>query len=202
MNYCMQCGSADVCRRIPEMDNRPRCVCNSCGFVFYDNPRIIAGCVSSWEDDVLLCRRAIEPRSGLWTLPAGFMELDETAPEAAIRETGEEANARVRIDALLAIFSLPHVNQVFLMYRGGLCEDRHSPGVESTQTELFSEARIPWKELAFASVHYALRLFFRDRRCGDFRAHSGAVLRDANGSYRLTLDNEQPFPEIYSPPPR
>ncbi len=166
---------------IPPMDNRRRGVCSACGYVHYENPRVVAGCIPVWRRRVLLCQRAIEPRDGLWTLPAGFMELDETASQAAMRETLEEANARVALDSLFALFSLPHVNQVYLMYRARLLDGSFSPGPESRRVALFREDCVPWEELAFASIRYTLELFFRDRGRGAFAVHTGDVLRKGSG---------------------
>ena len=148
MKFCTQCGNA-VTHRIPEGDNRARYVCDSCDEIHYQNPRIIAGCLPVHEDRVLLCRRAIEPRSGLWTLPAGFLENGETVAEGATRETREEANASVKIVDLYTLFSLPHISQVYMFYLAHLTDLDFSPGEETLETRLFSEHEIPWDELAF-----------------------------------------------------
>lgn len=176
MKYCSACG-AQVSRRVPEGDNLPRYVCDECSRIHYQNPRIIAGCVAQWEDRVLLCRRAIEPRHGRWTLPAGFMENGETADAAAVRETLEEARARVELEHLYTLFSLPHINQVYLLYRGRLLDLEFAPGPESLEVELFREQDIPWDELAFPTITETLRLFFADRRRGRFEVHTGTISR-------------------------
>ena len=116
MNFCHQCGSADIEQKIPEGDNRLRYCCPECNEIFYENPKIVAGCIATWQNKVLLCRRAIEPRYGTWTLPAGFMENHETIQEAAARETFEEANAKVANLSLFAIYNLPHISQVYIMF--------------------------------------------------------------------------------------
>lgn len=176
MNYCSDCGST-VQLTIPAGDNRNRYVCSACGVIHYQNPRIIAGCLPVWQDQVLLCRRAIEPRLGLWTLPAGFMELDETLDEAARRETREEACAEVELDKLYLVFALPHANQVHMHYLARLTEPRFAPGIESLETGLFSEADIPWDELAFETVRRTLRYYFADRVLGEFPSRVEDIYR-------------------------
>ena len=135
MNFCSHCGET-VILKIPEDDNRQRYVCLSCEMIHYQNPKVVTGCLPVWEDKILLCKRAIEPRYGLWTLPAGFMELGETTVEAAARETMEEANARVNIQGLYVVINLPQVDQVFMMFRSQLLDLDFSPGVESLAVEL------------------------------------------------------------------
>ncbi len=140
----------------PEGDDRERLVCPDCGFVHYDNPRIVVGSVCVWEDRILLCRRAIPPRLGYWTLPAGYLELEESSTEGAMREAWEEARARIDIDALLAVYNLPRISQVQLIYRARLLSPDVAPGPESEETALFEWADIPWDEIAFPTVHWAL----------------------------------------------
>lgn len=175
MKYCSNCG-APVSRRIPPGDNLPRYVCDACQTIHYQNPKIVAGCIPEWEDKVLLCRRAIEPRYGLWTLPAGFMENGETTAQAAARETLEEANARVDRLSLYVLFNLPHINQVYLMFRGRLRDGRYSAGHESLEAALFTEREIPWQELAFPVIRETLRCYFDDRRAGVYRVHTGDII--------------------------
>lgn len=135
----------------------------------YENPKLIVGAIPEWEDGrILLCRRAIEPRHGLWTLPAGFMENGETTAEAAARETLEEANARVAIGELYSMHNLPYINQVHLLFRSRLLDLDFSPGVESLEVQLFSEDQIPWEMLAFRPVKYTLQHYFNDRERGKF----------------------------------
>lgn len=191
MKFCMQCGSGDVAHRVPDMDNRPRDVCGACGHIHYENPRIVAGCLAWWEDRLLLCQRAINPRNGLWTLPAGFMEAGETAAEAAERETHEEANSRVEIDKLYALLSLPHANQVYLVYLARMLTPECSPGLESQRVELLRPEQIPWDQLAFATMRYTLKFYMEDLRKGEFNTHVGDVLKDGDG-YRLRLHDAPP----------
>ena len=178
MNFCSQCA-APVVLRVPPGDDRPRHVCDACGAIHYRNPKIVAGCVPEHEGRILLCRRAIEPRSGLWTLPAGFMENGETTAEAALRETREEANARVEIDALFAYLDIPRINQVYVMYRGRLVDGEFHPGAESLETRLFEEAEIPWEGIAFPAIARTLELWFRDRRSRSFGTHTDVIRRRA-----------------------
>ena len=180
MRFCNHCGGP-LELRVPPEDNRERHVCSGCGSVHYQNPRIVAGCIPAWDDGILLCERANEPRAGLWTLPAGYMELGETTSEAALRETLEEANARVEIDDLYLVISLPHVDQVYMMYRARLLDLDFSPGAESTQVELFDPARIPWDRLAFGTIHQTLRFYLADKAEGVFRQRNGDLVRKADG---------------------
>lgn len=188
MKYCSHCG-APVVVRIPAGDNRPRYVCESCGTVHYQNPLIVTGCIAEWNDRILMCRRAIRPRYGLWTLPAGFMENGETVQEGAARETWEEARARVEPFALYTIFTLPHINQVYMLFRGRLAEPACGPTDESLEAGLFAEEVIPWRELAFPVVAESLRLYFNDRRNGGFGVHTGEIVRDGADfrRYRVAL---------------
>ena len=143
-------------RAIPDGDDRERLTCPDCGFIAYENPKMVAGSVVSVGDKIMLCRRAIEPRKGFWTLPAGFMELNETPEEGAMREAWEEARARIAINALLAVYSVPRISQVQLIYRATLAEPGFAAGPESLEVELFDWTDIPWSELAFPSVKWAL----------------------------------------------
>jgi ADP-ribose pyrophosphatase YjhB (NUDIX family) len=191
MNYCSQCGSAvEVC--IPEGDNRPRHFCPSCGAVHYQNPKVVVGCIPVWEDRVLLCRRAIEPRYGLWTLPAGFMENGETSLQGAARETLEEAGARVAVDGLYTLFNLPHINQIYLLYRSRLLDLEFAAGEESLEVALFREGEIPWEEIAFPVIRESLRLFFADRVNDEFPLRGGTIerLSGEERRFRVVLDNE------------
>ena len=174
MKFCCLCG-ASVELRIPPDDNRMRYVCASCGEVHYQNPKLIVGSIPEWEDKILLCRRAIEPRYGLWTLPAGFMENEETTAEAAARETLEEANAEVSINELYSLYNVPAINQVHLLFRASLLNLDFSPGAESLEVRLFSESEIPWDTLAFRPIHFALQHYFADRKNGKFQFHIGDI---------------------------
>lgn len=180
MNFCSACGASLKCY-IPAGDNRERYVCDECGTIHYQNPRIIAGCVLHWEDRVLLCRRAIEPRLGCWTLPAGFMENGETTREAAAREALEEARAIAEQLALYGIYNLRHIDQVYVMFRGRLRDGMARTGHESLEVGLFGEAEIPWQSLAFTVVRETLQHFFRERKQGRFGVHYGDIVRSSDG---------------------
>ncbi len=180
MKYCCYC-SAELIYAIPVDDNRHRYICHSCETVHYQNPKIVAGCIPVWKNEVLLCKRAIEPRYGYWTLPAGFMELGETSVEAGIRETVEEANARVKVEDLFAVFSLPYIGQVYMMFRASLLDLDFSAGVESLEVRLFKEEEIPWDELAFTTIQATLKSYFEDRKKGIFSLHTGDVIKTEAG---------------------
>ncbi|MCG8379887.1 MAG: NUDIX hydrolase [Proteobacteria bacterium] len=176
MKYCCYC-SAELIYEIPDDDNRYRYICRSCETVHYQNPKIVAGSIPVWEDQILLCKRAIEPRYGYWTLPAGFMELGETSLEAAIRETLEEANAKIEVEDLYAIFNLPYVDQVYMMFKSRLVDLDFSPGEETQEVKLFDEGNIPWNEIAFTTVKQTLKFYFEDRNNGNFRQHTGDIIK-------------------------
>ncbi len=178
MKHCPSCG-APVRYEVPADDNRPRAVCSACAGIHYQNPLLVVGTVPVWEDKVLLCRRAIEPRHGLWTLPAGFLELGESTDAGAARETLEEAGARVDMGPLYTMLNVVHVGQVHLFYRAALRDIDFAPGPESLEARLFDEAAIPWQELAFRTVKMTLKHFFADRLAGRFELHHGDV--DARG---------------------
>jgi len=166
VKFCSNCGES-VALRIPEGDNRERYVCDNCHTIHYQNPNIVAGCIPEWDGRILLCKRAIEPRYGLWTLPAGFMENGETTEQAAMRETREEAGAIVEITELYGLFSIPHISQVYMLYHGQLVEGEYNPGAESLECRLFDEHDIPWDKLAFPVVKETLERYFSDRRRGN-----------------------------------
>ena len=170
MKFCSNCA-AELSFAIPEGDNLPRHMCVSCGVVHYQNPKIVAGCIPLWEDQVLLCKRAIEPRYGKWTLPAGFMENGETVVQAAARETVEEAEAQVTDLELYGLFNMPHVNQVYIMFRGNLRTPDFGAGYESLEVRLVKEHEIPWDELAFPVMRRALNLYYEDRGRDHFPTH-------------------------------
>jgi ADP-ribose pyrophosphatase YjhB (NUDIX family) len=176
MKFCSVCGH-EVIARIPQGDNRERFVCDHCGTIHYQNPRNVVGTVPVWGEQVLLCHRAIEPRYGFWTLPAGFMEMGETTAEAAARETLEEAGARVEVQNLFTLLNVPHVHQVHLFYLARLVDPEFEAGEESLEVKLFDEADIPWDEIAFPTVSQTLRFFFADRATGDYGVHTGDIFR-------------------------
>nr|WP_298688131.1 NUDIX hydrolase [uncultured Dongia sp.] len=158
--------------RVPDGDNRLRQVCIDCGFIAYENPKVVVGAVVTWGPKILLCRRAINPRKGFWTLPAGFMELHESAEVGAAREAMEEANARIEIDALLAAYTIPRLSQVQLIYRARLVDPNISAGIESLEVGLFDYADIPWEDLAFPSVRWALTQYAEIKDRASFPAFS------------------------------
>lgn len=174
MNFCSNCGHK-IAVRIPNGDDKPRHVCDDCGTIHYKNPLMVVGAIPEWEDRILLCKRAIEPRHGFWTLPAGFMELGESTGEAAMRETLEEANARIELSGLYTMLSVPHVNQVHIFYRARLLDLDFGPGTESLEVALFPEAEIPWEKLAFRTVSTTLRHYYDDRGRQAFGVHTGEV---------------------------
>ncbi|AYH42879.1 NUDIX hydrolase [Azoarcus sp. DN11] len=174
MKYCSDCG-ANVTLRIPPGDTLPRHVCVSCGTIHYQNPKIVVGAIPEWGDRILLCRRAIEPRHGYWTLPAGFMENAESTAEAAARETLEEACARIEVGALFTLISVPHINQVHIVYRARLLDLDFGPGEESLEVALFEERDIPWDDIAFRTISLTLRHYFEDRRRGSFGTHNASI---------------------------
>jgi ADP-ribose pyrophosphatase YjhB (NUDIX family) len=161
--------------RVPVGDNRERLVCDGCGFVSYVNPKIVVGAVCLWEDKFLLCKRAIEPRKGYWTVPAGFMEERESVEEGAIREALEEAGADIEIGPLLGVYSVPRISQVHLMFVARMRSSRIEKGEESEEVRFFSWSEIPWDELAFPSVVAALRHFGEVRALEVFRTFVGAL---------------------------
>ena len=179
MNFCSNCGSSALEHSIPDGDTLPREVCSNCGTIHYQNPKVVVGCLPEWDGQVLLCKRAIEPRYGLWTLPAGFLENGETILAGAARETVEEARAQVEVGALYTVISLPQINQVYVMFRARLLDLGFGPGPESLEVRLFDEAAIPWNELAFRTITRTLRNYFLDRKLGEFPVHVSALERRA-----------------------
>lgn len=173
--YCRNCGQP-VETRVPPGDSLPRQCCNHCGMIHYDNPKLVLGTLPVWEGKVLLCRRAIEPRYGLWTLPAGFMENSETTAEAAQRETDEEAGAQIELLDLYTLISVPHISQIHGFYRARLLSAEFNPGEETLETGLFSEAEIPWDELAFRTVKQTLQHYFADRKTGIYPFRSFDII--------------------------
>lgn len=173
MNFCSHCA-APVELRIPEGDQRPRYVCTGCARIHYENPRIVVGCVPEYDGRILLCKRAIEPRVGYWTVPAGFLENGETLEQGAARECWEEALAKVEVRNLLAMVSVTHAHQVHVFFRAHLATPEFGVGVESLETELVEIEDIPWTDLAFRSTRYALDRYVADREAG----HEGHHLAD------------------------
>jgi ADP-ribose pyrophosphatase YjhB (NUDIX family) len=174
IRFCRHCGQP-VAYVVPPADNRPRASCAACGHIQYENPLNVVGTLPVWGEQVLLCKRAIEPRHGKWTLPAGFMELGETLEQGALRETEEEAGAPVELQGLFALMSVVRVGQVHVYFRARMLEPRWSPGDETLEARLFDERDIPWDELAFRTVSTCLRFYFDDRRRGRFDVHSADI---------------------------
>ena len=184
MKFCSVCGSDRIEHRVPDGDQLPRFVCAACGTIHYQNPKVVVGCLPHWEDRVLLCKRAIDPRLGLWTLPAGFLENGETLGNGAARETLEEAGARVELLPLYTVISLPQINQIYVMFRARLQDLDFAPGSESLEVRLFREDEIPWEELAFRTIVRTLRNYFLDRKRGGFPTRVS------------TLERKSPRPDL------
>ena len=175
IQHCRACGGAARYQTPPE-DNRDRATCTVCGTIHYENPLNVVGTVPFWQDQVLLCRRNIEPRRGLWTLPAGFMELGESTADGALRETVEEAGAHVEMLGLFSLLNVVRVGRVHLFYRARLLDTDLAPGPETIEAQLFAEAEIPWDEIAFRTSRRTLELYFADRRAGNFGFHAGDIV--------------------------
>lgn len=180
MIYCSNCGTK-VVEKTPAGDNRLRYVCDACNTVHYQNPKIVAGCIPALGNRLLLCQRAIEPRYGLWTLPAGFMENGESTEQAAVRETREEACATVDNLELYGVFSIPQISQVYMMFRASLTAENFHPGNESLDVRLFQEHEIPWSELAFPVVKKTLEHYFVDVKDNRFPVHVENIIRHPSG---------------------
>ena len=174
MKFCSNCG-APVALKVPAGDTLPRYMCDGCNTIHYQNPRMVVGCIAEWEDKILLCRRAIEPRYGLWTVPAGYMENGETTYQGALRETLEEANARVEIGPLYALYNIPHINQVYILFRARLLHFDVRAGAETLEARLFGEPEIPWDQIAFATVRNTLTHYYSDRKLGEYKFHMGTI---------------------------
>ena len=172
--FCSKCGSPTTIK-IPNGDNRNRAVCETCGAIFYENPKIVSGCLLSWKDKILLCKRATEPRAGYWTLPAGFLENYETVEAGALRETMEEAGAKTKHIQLFLMCNLPHISQIYMMYHGELLDGHYSAGVESLEVRLFEENEIPWDNIAFTVIEKTIKLYFKDKKQGSFGVHFDTI---------------------------
>lgn len=174
MKFCSRCGGS-LNLGVPEGDTRERHVCSACGNIHYQNPNIVVGCIPQWEGKIMLCRRAIEPRYGYWTLPAGFLENHESIEQGAARETLEEACAEVRIGNLLTIYSLPHISQIHMMYLAEMQSPHCAPGDESLEVMLVTEQEVPWGQLAFRTVELTLKAYFAGRLQGSFTLQQGVI---------------------------
>lgn len=171
IKHCRNCGTAVTYRLPDDGDTRERAVCPACSTIHYENPLNVVGTVPHWGDKVLLCKRNIEPRKGKWTLPAGFLELNETTSQGAARETDEEAGAQIELEGLYTVISVPRVGQVHMFYRARLLSDQFNPGAETMETRLYAEHEIPWDEIAFRTVKETLERYFADRRAGAYTVH-------------------------------
>ena len=176
IQHCRQCGSKVAYRLPDDGDAKQRAVCTDCKTVHYENPLNVVGTVAHWEDKVLLCKRNIEPRWGKWTLPAGFMELNETTAEGAARETVEEAGAVFEMQGLFSLINVARVGQVHLFYRARLLSDRFDPGFETLEARLFAQSEVPWDDIAFRTVRATLEMYFSDRRAGHYQIHAVDIL--------------------------
>lgn len=188
MKFCSLCGNS-LSVFIPPDDNRERHVCEHCGHIHYQNPRIIVCSIPTWENKVLLCKRAIEPRMGLWTLPGGFMENGETTQDAAMRETSEEACASIVVHELYSLFNVAHIDQVHLFYRATLLGPDFAPGAESLEVALFSAEEVPWHELAFPAVASTLQQYFLDLPLQAFALRLADIVLDADNSRHIKAHN-------------
>jgi ADP-ribose pyrophosphatase YjhB (NUDIX family) len=176
MNFCNQCGSR-VEKRIPPGDHLPRFVCDACGTIHYQNPRVVVGCVPEYQGRILICKRAIEPRRGYWTVPAGFMENAETLQQGAARECHEEALARVEIGSLLSLVTVIGAHQVHVFFRARLTEPQFGPGPESLEVKLVTPEEIPWGDIAFQSTIFTLQRYLEDRAAGREEHHFATLER-------------------------
>lgn len=173
MQFCSSCGAKVILSEIKD-DPFPRFKCVSCDTIHYENPKCVTGCLPVWEDEVLLCKRAIEPGFGQWTLPAGFLEKFETIEQGALREAKEEANIEVELQSLFSIYSVPHVSHVQIIFLAKLKKRRFRAGSETLEVDLFKEKDIPWKTLAFSSVEFVLKNYFNDMHQGKLKVHCGS----------------------------
>lgn len=174
MNYCSNCGQP-LFQGIPPGDDRERYFCKSCGYVAYQNPRMVVGALPEYDGRILMCRRAIEPCYGLWTLPAGYLENGESVTAGAVRETREEACADIANLTAYALFSIPHISQIYLIFRAELSGNAFASGAESLEVRLFRPDEIPWDRLAFRAIAATLRCYESDLAAGEFKFHVGEI---------------------------
>ncbi len=171
MKYCSDCGAA-VEHKIPPGDHLPRAVCPACRTVHYHNPKVIVGCIPEWGEQILMCKRAIEPRLGLWTFPAGFLEQHESSGQGAAREALEESRAIVTIGELFVVINVPYVSQVYMVHRAKLTAPQFGPTSESSEVVLMREDEIPWERIAFPTIWHSLKFFYADRKAGCENFHT------------------------------
>lgn len=172
MKFCSGCGHTVILKKIPD-DTHPRFFCENCKTIHYQNPNVVVGCLPIWQDQVMLCRRAIEPRRNYWNLPGGYLENGETVEEGAIREVWEEAGIKVKVISLHAVFSIPKINQIYMHFLAEMPNLIYAAGVESMEVKMFEEADVPWKEIAFSSSTFSLEKYFLDRKNGERQVHLG-----------------------------
>ena len=172
MKFCSDCGNP-LERKIPPGDHLPRYLCAACGTIHYRNPKVIVGCIPEWEDGrILMCKRAIEPRLGKWTFPAGFLELAETSGQGAAREAQEESQALIEIGELFVVINVPYVSQLYLIHRARMTAPHFGPTTESSEVVLMREDEIPWDQIAFPTIWHSLKFFFADRAAGQPGFHT------------------------------
>lgn len=179
MNCCIHCGKPTTAQ-IPHGDDKLRQVCSACGTIHYENPKVICGALVIWDEQILLCRRAIEPRHGYWTLPAGYMELNETMQQGAERETLEEAEAHIQTDQLYCLYDIPHIGQIYAIFKAQLKDGVFGAGTETLESRLFHKHEIPWDELAFQSVRRTLTHYFSDHEQQHYPLHLETLHRTAD----------------------
>ena len=183
VKFCSECGSDSINEIIPEGDDRLRFVCGKCNMVHYQNPKAIVGCIPFYQDKILLCKRAIEPRKDYWTLPAGFLENGESITDGAIRETLEEANARVRLINMYSIYNIPHISQVHILFRAELEDLNFYAGPESSDVRLFTLDEIDWNNISFMAVRETIRHYFNDFTTGQYRLRIGDITYSMNENH-------------------
>lgn len=188
IDYCDRCGS-ETQLTIPEGDQQPRHVCTNCDYIHYINPKIITGCLIEHEEKILLCRRAIEPQYGKWTLPAGFMENNETCSQGAARESYEEANANIRNIELYSVYDIPHISQVYMIYRAQLSDLDFYPGIESLEVMLFEKKDIPWTSLSFSVIRQVLIAYYQDKQTGNFTLKTGTITAEMKSLLNTTPED-------------
>lgn len=178
MNYCSNCGSKNLKNQIPDGDNLARIICQECGKIHYQNPRVIVGCLPVYDDKIVICKRAIDPCRGMWNLPAGFMENGERAEDGALRELKEETGLEGQIIKLHCIYSIPHVNQVYMIFLTKIISEDTSPGIESLEVKYFDEQEIPWGDIGFTSSVYAIQKYFEYKSIENGITYVGSYMMD------------------------
>lgn len=188
MKYCSDCGTP-VEHKIPFGDHLPRAICPACGTVHYRNPKVIVGCIPEWGDQILMCKRAIEPRLGRWTFPAGFLEQHESSGQGAAREALEESRGEVEIGELFVVINVPYVSQVYMVHRARLLAPQFGPTSESSEVVLMGEDEIPWDEIAFPTIWHSLKFFYADRKAGRKGFHTLDLLHKPKRPQDREIEN-------------